>query len=343
MLKLRTGKFVEGIWPLVRADIPVFIHGLTGIGKTEICSGPLMEKVRKEWPGAVLHDYRFSSKEPVDGTGIPKLIDDDGEWATLWSRPGFVPKDDGKMHVFYLGEIGHASVAMQHIAYQFVRERRLGEYNLPRLNRVILDLNTREDKGGDTKLVKPLENRGAHVTLELKLEDWLKWAESNRFDPRLLAFTRLPRNLDHLHKFDANNPAFPTPRSVAELNKICRNGDATIQELRDAATALCGEGYGLKFYSFLEDTMAHLPKLSDIAENPKKARVPDKLDHQRMIAAAIAHEMADKPQTKASVENWVTYLQRLPADLASMAAHEAMNKNDKLSSFKQLKDLVLAS
>src|SRR5579864_4984869 len=235
MLRCKAGKLVDTMWPLVKADIPVFVHGWTGIGKTEMISGPLMKKVQSEFGESVLHDFRFSSKEPVDGTGLP--IVNHEEVATIWTRPAFVPKDDGKMHVFYLGEIGHAQVAMQHIAYQFVRERRLGDYPLPKRNRVILDLNTREDKGGDTKLVKPLENRGAHILVEIDPNGWINWAVEEGIDARLQAFVKLRPEL--LHKIDPNNPAYPTPRSIVELGKVLANEEST-ESISNAATALCG-------------------------------------------------------------------------------------------------------
>lgn len=333
MLKCKTGKLIEVIWPLVRADIPVFLHGLTGIGKTEIVSGPLMARVEQEYGPSVLHDFRFSSKEPVDGTGIP-VVDADKR-KTTWTKPAFVPDDDGRMHVFYLGEIGHASVPMQHIAYQFVRERQLGDFKLPRQNRVILDLNTREDKGGDTKLVKPLENRGAHIMVELDVPGWLAYATESGVDPRLIAFIKLRPGL--LHKMDPQNPAFPTPRSIIEISKLFKNGESS-RDIENAAKALCGEGFAVELSQFMKDLGAGLPRLQDIKANPDKAKLITDLTHQWVIASSIAHEMGEHPE---EAEIWAKYLKRLAPDIASMAAHNAMQKNKDLEKVKALKVLKM--
>lgn len=334
MLKVKVGKLAKAIWPFVKADIPVFVHGYTGIGKTEIISGELMRLVENHFGPSVLHDFRFSSKEPVDGTGIPKIVqDEDGKWATIWTRPGFVDRDDGRMHIYYLGEIGHATIPMQHIAYQFVRERRLGEYNLPKKNRVILDLNTRDDKGGDTKLVKPLENRGLHVMAELDVAGWIEHEKAVGLDPRLVAFIKLRPEL--LHKMDPNNPAYPTPRSIEEVGKLMKNGEPD-SVVVDGAVGLCGEGFGMQLQTFLKDLGAQLPKLADIRANPEKAKVPTEPHHQYVVAAAISHEI--DPQ---SADTWAKYLARLAPDIASMAANNAMQGNETLKANKALKSLIL--
>lgn len=335
MLKCKVSKLAETIWPLVYVDTPVAVHGITGIGKTEIISGELMEMIRKEWPGAVLHDFRLSSKEPVDGTGIPKIVQDqDGNWVTIWTRPGFICRDDGKMHVYYLGEIGHSSVPMQHIAYQFTHERALGDYKLPRLNRVILDLNTREDKGGDNKLVPPLQNRMAHVLAELDHAGWIEHEKARGLDPRLIAFIKLRQKL--LHDPNPNSPAFPTPRSIEELGKTMKAFPDNMTYIVNSAVANCGEGFGMQFETFLKDLGAALPKLSDVRANPAKAKVPADLHHQYLVASAISHEIKEN-----DAKIWAVYLGRLEADIASMAANNAIQRDDKLKNCKELKDLII--
>ena len=335
MLKCKVSKLAETIWPLVYVDTPVGVHGLTGIGKTDIISKELMEKILEQWPGAVLHDFRLSSKEPVDGTGIPKIVQDqDGNWVTIWTRPGFICRDDGLMHVYYLGEIGHATVPMQHIAYQFVRERALGDYKLPKLNRVILDLNTRDDKGGDTKLVPPLQNRMAHVLAELDHPGWIEYAKAKGIDPRLIAFIKLRQAL--LHKPDPNNPAFPTPRSIEEVGKTMKAFPENTTYIVNSAIANCGEGFGMQFETFLKDLGASLPKLSEIRANPTKAKVPTELHHQYVVAAAISHEIKD---TDAKI--WAQYLSRLEPDIASMAANNAQQRDEKLKKVAELNGLII--
>jgi len=165
MLKCKITKLSETIWPLVFADIPVMIYGPTGIGKSTVVRNDLIPMLEREFGQTVMHDIRLSTKDIVDGTGMPVI--DKEEMATFWTRPAFIPRDDGATHVMFFDEFGHASVQLQQMSYSLVNDRGLGGYGLPKKNRVILASNTRTDGGGDNKMLKPLENRMAHVTVEL--------------------------------------------------------------------------------------------------------------------------------------------------------------------------------
>lgn len=330
MLRCKVGNLVQTIWPLVKADIPVIIRGRSGIGKSQMLNEQLMPLMIAEFGETVLHDFRLSSKDITDGTGIPDI--DKAERATYWTRPAFIPRDDGRMHVIFLDEVSHASVQMQHaVGYQLTRDRGLGEYKLPKLNRVILAMNISEDKGGDIKLAKPFENRCAHVLVESDHKDWIKWGVERGIDNRLLAFIQL--RPPQLHMMSETDPAWPSPRTLEMLSRVMHEDTKIIIR---AAQALCGDGFSTEFYKFLKDSGANLPKMADILKNPKGAVVPTELDQQHLVAMAIsAHIKAENAET------WAIYLRRLPPDMASVAAHYAMQRNPELADNKVLKSLEI--
>src|SRR6266566_570141 len=154
MLKCKITKLADTVWPLVYANIPLMIYGDTGIGKSSVVKNDLVPRIEREFGPTTLHDTRLSTKDIVDGTGMP--IIDKEEMATFWTRPAFIPRDDGKMHFFLYDEFGHASVQLQQMTYSLVLDRGLGGYKLPVQNRILLASNTRKDGGGDNKMLKPL-------------------------------------------------------------------------------------------------------------------------------------------------------------------------------------------
>lgn len=330
MLKCTTAKLAETIWPLVKADIPVLIHGKTGIGKSQVVREELMPMVAKEFGTSRLHDYRLSSKDIVDGTGIPDV--DKEARATYWTRPAFIPEEDGNMHVIFLDEFGHAMIPMQHaVGYPLVLDRMLGEFRLPRLNRILLATNTMDDKGGDNKILKPLEGRMAHVEVLPDHKSWCSgYAVDKGLDPRLIAFIRLRPEL--FHRMDLNNPAWPLPRKHEWLDRILKN-ETNMKIIERCTVALCGDGFAAQFIAFLENLAANLPRLQDIKADPKKAKVPSDLQHQYVVAAAIVPHVTAK-----DAHIWAVYLGRLEADIASSAAHSAQKA---IGNHPALQDLII--
>lgn len=339
MLKCKITKLAETIYPLIHADIPVRILGPTGVGKSAVMNTEIMTRIRTDFGESTLHDIRLSTKDIVDGTGMP-LIDRE-EMATFWTRPAFVPKDDGNMHVMFFDEFGHANVQLQQMTYQVVLDRACGGYPLPKKNRVILGSNTRTDGGGDNKMLKPLENRMAHVEVEVDEPGFIEKTKVWGWDKRLIAFLQLRPEL--IHKVDANHPAFPTPRALENFNRVLRDTEAMKLEgqplktvLQNAAVAILGEGFERQFSAFLDRLTAGLPKIADILADPMKAKLPNDQHFQFLIGGAISRNLTAK-----NAAQFAKYLGRLSPDIASMCVHDAFGRDKSLKSIDALNKLLL--
>ena len=292
MLTCKIGQLAETIIDPMAADIPVFVHGWTGIGKTQIIHNDvrrlLQETVHRE---VVVDEFRMSHIPLEDTSGIPVV--DKTTMRTSWSCPGLVPVSDERMHLIYYGEAGHIDPSKQHVLYGACQERKIGGYDLPKYHRIVLDLNTREDKGGDIRLLRPFENRGSHYFAELDHAGWVRHEIERGCEPRLVAFMKLKQ--DYLHyMLDRDNdgrvkepsgPAFCTPRSIENVDKLHKLGLSN-ERIVNGARALCGEKFARDYGTFLKDLAAKLPKLADIRANPKGAKVPTDLDQQWLIASA---------------------------------------------------------
>ena len=334
MLKCKITKLSDTIWPLVYANVPVMIYGPTGVGKSSVVKNDLVPHIEREFGPTTLHDTRLSTKDIVDGTGMP-IIDKD-ERATFWTRPAFIPGDDGNMHVMFFDEFGHASVQLQQMAYSLVLDRGLGGYPLPKHNRVLLASNTRTDGGGDNKMLKPLENRMAHVTVENDAPGLIEKMKIWGWDSRLVAFLTLRPG--EIHNVSQTDPSFSTPRSLEMLNNVLKSLPVDVKNntLENCAQAVCGDGFTRQFMTFITNLGANLPKLPEILANPGKAKVPQDPHFQYVVASAIAKNIDAKTATK-----FAEYLSRLMPDIRSMAAHDAIARDASLANNKDLKELIL--
>lgn len=335
ILKCKITNLADTIWPLVMADVPVCIYGATGIGKSKIMANEIMPKVRETFGSGTLHDHRLSTKDITDGTGMP--IIDREEKATYWTRPAFIPADDGKMHVMFYDEFGHASVQLQQMAYSIVHDRALGEFKLPKQHRVILASNTREDGGGDQKMLKPLENRMAHVFVEVDREGFQEKIKTWGWDIPLIVFLKFRPQF--IHSVSETEPGFPTPRSLEALSRALtemkKNGQSpSATHMQTVAHAICGQGFATEFGQFLKQMGAGIPKIEDILANPSKAKVPTEAQYQQVVAQSIALHMKADNATAFAV-----YLQRLQADVAVGCVHAATTRDASLKGHKALKEL----
>ena len=336
MLKCKITKLAETIWPLILANRPVMIYGPTGVGKSSVIKYEVMPMIEKHFGPSVLHDTRLSTKDIVDGTGMPVI--DREEMATFWTRPAFIPKDDGKMHVMFYDEYGHSNVQLQQMSYSLVLDRGLGGYSLPRLNRIILATNTREDGGGDHKILKPFENRVSHVMAEIDAPGLIEKMKLWGWDSRLIAFLSLRPG--EIHNVSQTSAAFPTPRSLEGLSDVMKALPVDTKEgtILNMTEACVGEGFARQFSTFLKSMAANLPKMAEIEANPRAARVPQDQHFQYVVAAAIAKNINHK-----NADKFAQYLERLAPDIRSMAAHDAIARDGSLRTQACLKGLILES
>jgi hypothetical protein len=334
MLKCKITKLADTIKPLVYADVPVMIYGPTGIGKSSVVKYDLIPWMESEFGPTTLHDTRLSTKDIVDGTGMPVI--DKEEMATFWTRPAFIPRDDGNMHAMFFDEFGHASVQLQQMAYSLVLDRGLGGYPLPRNNRVLLASNTRTDGGGDNKMLKPLENRMAHVTVENDAPGLIEKMKQWGWDSRLVAFLTLRPG--EIHNVSQTDPSFSTPRSLEMLNKTLKKMPVDIKPaaVENVSQAIVGDGFTRQFMTFINNLGANLPKIPEILANPSKAKVPSDPHFQYVVASAVSKNIDAKTASK-----FAEYLARLMPDIRSMAAHDAIARDASLANNKDLKELIL--
>jgi len=337
VLRCKITKLAETILPLILADVPVCIYGQTGIGKSKVTEYEIVPSLGKILQmETVLHDIRLSTKDIVDGTGMPVV--DQIKMITKWTRSPFLDDDDGKLHVYFLDEFGHASVQLQHLAYGWLNDRKLGDFRCPKHNRFILATNSREDQGGDNKMLKPMENRMGHVVAEPDAPGLIEKMKHWGWDARLIAFLSL--RPDEIQKVSEINPAFPTARSLENLNKVLKRlpVDAPKIAVENSAHMICGEGFSRQFMTFLNNLTAGLPRMPDIKANPSKAKVPEDPHYQWVIGSAVSKEL-----NMQNAAHLAIYLDRLMPDVRSMAAHDAMTRDPSLKTIGAINRLVLGN
>jgi len=255
---------------------PVMLWGPPGVGKSQIVA-----QVAARY-GVPLIDVRLSQLEPSDLRGIPFR---EGRHV-LWAPPAMLP--DGERHgpagILFLDEITSAPPSVSAAAYQLILDRRLGDYQLPPHWVIFAAGNRQGDRGVTYAMPLPLANRFAHFTVEVHLDDWVRWAYRAGIDERLIAFLRFKPEL--LFDFDParGEMAFPTPRSWEFAHRALQKFSAS-PLLTGALMACVGQAAGIECAAFIEQ-LHRLPDIDAIVRGEEIAP-PGEIDLQYAVAAAL--------------------------------------------------------
>ena len=213
---------------------------------------------------------------------------------------------EGKVRVKILGkakgilaleEFNSAPPSVQAAAYQFILDRRIGEYIVPEGIFIIAMGNRDTDRGITYKLATPVANRFEHVEMRSDYEEWNKWAISHgRIHPHIVGY--LANANGHLFKFDPNTATrgFATPRSWHILSDMLYAMDKSdIREYvqRAIVCGAIGDEIGTLFDSFRKN-LNLLPDIGGILDGTIRKFDSDEIGLQYTIVTLLLYRMKDE-------------------------------------------------
>ena len=333
------GEMIEEHYRLEQ-KIPLYVHGGTGIGKSEVVedSAKKIAEKRKRiyvnWNNLsrdekkdiinnpskyfFLKDERLAICDPTDMKGIPdlKLLDDDLQVKVVeWRIPYwlYLSSLKGAEGIIFFDEMTNAPQSVQVSAYQIINDRALGEVAISPGVMCVAAGNRLEDRAGTFEINRPLRNRFTHVTLNApgitdKCEnDWGSWALEHGVDFRIVTFLmQNPRLLNPKENLETDEMAFPTPRSWGKLCSPLIMGKEDIQQIEMYSAEAVGESSAKEFASFLR--LKRKVNLGDILQDPIKAKEITEIDLKYSLITLVAEwyfSEKEPSRTKKKEEKWV--------------------------------------
>jgi MoxR-like ATPase len=229
----------------------LMIWGPPGIGKSSIVAQTAAAH------GLAWIDLRLSQLAPTDLRGLP--VARDGR--ARWFPPEFLPSEG--RGILFLDEINMAPPTMQGMAQQLILDRRVGSYSVPEGWFIWAAGNRDEDAAAVFEMPAPLANRFLHVEVSADLESFKAFALDAGLSEAMVAFLAFRPAL--LHRFEAAQPAWPSPRSWAMADLLHRIGldvsaavgpaaaaefrayQTVYADLPDLEAVLAGRGATLRF------------------------------------------------------------------------------------------------
>ncbi len=305
---MRGNELCDSIAAMVKAQIPTFVWGPPGIGKSSIV------KQVAEANGYDFIDLRLALMDPTDLKGIPFY--DKEQHQALWAPPSFLPKEGSG--ILFLDELNSAPPAVQASAYQLILDRKVGEYTLPEGWAIVAAGNREGDRGVVYRMPSPLANRFVHLDMEVNVDDWREWAFSADLDARVIAYIGY-KNED-LFSFDPakNEKSFATPRSWEFVSSLLQSALDDKLLLETVAGAI-GKERAVAFLSFAK-VMHKLPDIEQIL-NEGKGTYPEEVDVLHALSTGLVMA-ARQNNTAERMENLLTYTLELQSEFAVMIVQD---------------------
>jgi MoxR-like ATPase len=304
---MKASNITKVIDKLIDRQLPVFIWGAPGIGKSSIVKQIAQTKALE------FLDLRLSLLDPTDLKGIPFFNAETKEG--IWAKPSFLPSDPESRGILFLDEINTAPPAVQASAYQLILDRKVGEYELPKGWSIVAAGNRENDRGVVYKMPPPLANRFVHFEMEVDFEDWKHWAYGSRIEAAIIAYLAYDKSM--LFTFDplSNEKSFATPRSWEYVDSIVRSGIET-ELILDSISGAVGREAAVGYLSF-KKVMKELPDLSAILDGTLTELEED--DPKVMMALAIGLVNAVKEeQSDEAIDNLLSFSLQLPGEFSIM-------------------------
>ncbi len=303
---MKAVKLSKSLEKLIESQIPVFVWGSPGIGKSSIIKQIATDK------GLEFVDLRLSLLDPTDLKGIPFFDKDKHE--AVWASPNFLPKNPDSKGILFLDEINTAPPSVQASAYQLVLDRKVGDYELPKGWSIVAAGNHESDRGVVYRMPPPLANRFVHLNMEVSFEDWKGWAYSNGIDSSIIAFLHYDES--NLFDFDPskNQKSFPTPRSWEYVHRVLASNieSALLMEIISGAV---GSESATAFMSFRK-VMSRLPDIEKLLNGEELEVEHDSQVLFALIAGIISN--IKQNSSKEKIDNALKFSLTLPKEFSVM-------------------------
>ena len=291
---------LDMIRAFVRADIPVFIHGLAGDGKSD--------RVKEIDPQVLDIELVNETPETINGRAVynettDQIIDIKPVWLVKLERLC----EDGNLHILFFDELTNATKQTQTVIFKIVLERFVNNrWPLPENARIVAAGNDRAESSVAHDLAEPLFGRFAHIYIRTTVENWMPWAVRKRINPYVMEF--LANNDLYLRTNYTGTEGYADPRRWEMASRILdsSNNDFSLLEPivgRETAAAF------IRFFRAQEE-MADIAKYTDEEIAHLTAARKYQIAQQCLYAASAKPQEAEELAERLGAEfaAWFRYV-----------------------------------
>ena len=284
----------------VKADIPVFIHGLTGDGKSD--------RVKEIDPQVLDIELVNETPETINGRAVynettDEIIDIKPVWLVKLERLC----EDGELHILFFDELTNATKQTQAVIFKIVLERFVNNrWPLPPNARIVAAGNDRNESSVAHDLAEPLFGRFAHIYIRTTVENWMPWAVRKRINPYVMEF--LANNDLYLRTVYTGSEGYADPRRWEMVSRVLDSSDNDFALIEPIVGRETAEAF-IRFFRAQEE-MTDLVKYTDEEIARLSAARKYQIAQQCLYAASAKPKEAEELAERLGAEYaaWFRYV-----------------------------------
>lgn len=267
----------------------------------------------------ILYDNRAASNDMTDDKGLPNILQGLPflTWIQNLAYNVFaLPEARG---ILFNDEFSIAPTMVQNSMLKMILDRSVGDIAFNPHILIACAGNRLEDHANVQDSPMPLRTRMGHFQLRKPTpEEQIEFYIQNGYDPRLIGFFRLHRDMIFYWDEDDEEVTACTPRTTQFLSEAIEPLDHTRsqEEKRDIELLACGfisTMVGKQFMKFLETTSS-IP-FDQILKNPSKAEKLQSLDQQYGLLTLLSSHFSSGPDPERIYEASLDIYEYLPEEI----------------------------
>jgi len=312
---------------LIEAGLCPMLEGPPGSGKTAV-----LADLAREMKMAFL-PIVMSVLEPIDVMGLPTVAQGKAKFLSFGTFEKVFKAT--KPTLVLLDDLGQSAPQVQSATMQLIHGGQINGHKVSRHVRFCIATNRPKDRAGVQQVISPIRGRVQALPWTTSCTcsgysvcDWHVWAAKADIHPAVAAFVKFrPNCLAEYDEAGVNHQSqVCSPRAMEFLSK------AECAGIHDPALVLIEAVIGAKYateYLAFRTMYKSLPMIDEIVARPQTAPVPTQMDQLIAVSVMLSHDI-DKKNSEAAM----TYIARLPVEIATACVMSSLRRIPELSTCK---------
>ena len=204
----------------LESDIPIYLHGLSGDGKSR--------RAKDIDPNLTIIYLSNATPESINGKSVlvppitKKVINENNEIEEVIIKESYMDdikpswliklenkceNEKDRLHILLFDELSNALPTIQNFIFNIILNKEVnGKWKLPKNVRIIAAGNEMEESIVANEITKPLFSRFAHIYLKVDINNWIKWATNAKIHPLIITFHYMTNGKYLRSEYTGNNP-----------------------------------------------------------------------------------------------------------------------------------------